>query len=177
MLFHRGASSEVTAIVLGLNLLYLLVENRLADFHCELEFLSEAQRVHPAVLFSSQLEKFLVVGAYDRVLEAALNPPVEAFQFFLSSLKETVRTNIGECMAAAYSSIDLPAASKLLMFSSTQETVDFISTTYPDWEVLGGVISFAPSASAGSAYRLEEGVANRLIAQTLSYATELERIV
>jgi hypothetical protein len=33
--YCRGGSSEITHLVLGLNLLYLLVENRLADFHCE----------------------------------------------------------------------------------------------------------------------------------------------
>ena len=34
-LSHRGQKSEITNAILGLNLLYLLVENRLADFHCE----------------------------------------------------------------------------------------------------------------------------------------------
>ena len=35
VLSHRGQKSEITNAILGLNLLYLLVENRLADFHCE----------------------------------------------------------------------------------------------------------------------------------------------
>ena len=32
--------SEVKDIILGLNLLYLLVENRLSDFHCEVSIFS-----------------------------------------------------------------------------------------------------------------------------------------
>jgi len=35
LLTNRGQKSEITNAILGLNLLYLLVENRLADFHCE----------------------------------------------------------------------------------------------------------------------------------------------
>lgn len=33
--WNRDHRSEVTNAILGLNLLYLLVENRLSDFHCE----------------------------------------------------------------------------------------------------------------------------------------------
>jgi hypothetical protein len=33
------SESSITPIVLALNLLYLLVENRLADFHCEVSLL------------------------------------------------------------------------------------------------------------------------------------------
>ena len=31
----RGGNTEISHAIIGLNLLYLLVENRLADFHCE----------------------------------------------------------------------------------------------------------------------------------------------
>jgi hypothetical protein len=35
-LYDRDApETEIMCTILGLNLLYLLVENRLADFHCE----------------------------------------------------------------------------------------------------------------------------------------------
>lgn len=61
------SADSVTPIVLALNLLYFLVENRLADFHCELELLPESLRQLPAVAFCTQLEQHLVVGAYDLV--------------------------------------------------------------------------------------------------------------
>ncbi len=53
--------------MLALNLLHLLVENRLADFHCELELLPESLRKLPVIAFCTQLEQHLVVGAYDMV--------------------------------------------------------------------------------------------------------------
>ena len=52
--------------------------------------------------------------------EAAL-PPVESYTFFLKSLLETVRINIGECAAASYSVLTIEAATKILMFQN--ETV------------------------------------------------------
>lgn len=44
MFWNRDHRSEVTDAILGLNLLYLLVENRLSDFHCEVLSLTLSQR-------------------------------------------------------------------------------------------------------------------------------------
>ena len=70
------AVSESQNTILGLNLLYLLVENRLSDFHCELELLSEQQQAHPAIAFCTKLDRHLMVGSYDQVMAAAANPPL-----------------------------------------------------------------------------------------------------
>ena len=51
-------------------------------------------------------------------MAAAALPPVEYYTFFLKSLLETVRINIGECAAASYSSLTMAAATKVLMFNS-----------------------------------------------------------
>jgi len=58
---------SIAPIVIGLNLLFLLVENRLADFHCEIELLPKEIQELSAILFCTQLEQRLVVGAYDMV--------------------------------------------------------------------------------------------------------------
>jgi 26S proteasome regulatory subunit N12 len=167
-------SDSVTPIVLALNLLYFLVENRLADFHCELELLPEHLRQLPTVTFCTELEQHLVVGAYDLVLESAANPPASQFSFFLSSLLETVRINIGDCVSSAYSSLKVSSATKILMFQRDNETLDFIASNYPDWRVsTDGVIYLNETKTVKS----DEIPSMKLIAQTLSYATEMERIV
>lgn len=51
---------------------------------------------------------------------AAANPPVPYYAFFLSSLLETVRINVGECVAAAYDTLSVSAAREMLMFDSDQ---------------------------------------------------------
>ena len=110
------------------------------------------------------------------MLSAAANPPYPDFSFFLVSLLETVRVNIGECMESAYNTITVKNASKILMFQDEQETVDFINACYPSWAIQGDVIHLTPSKEKTSG-RSEEIPSMKLISQTLSYATELERIV
>lgn len=53
--------------VRGLNLLFLLVENRLAEFHSELELMDDVERAEECVVFPVQLEQYLMVGSYDQV--------------------------------------------------------------------------------------------------------------
>lgn len=75
---YRGQKSEITNAILGLNLLYLLVENRLADFHCEV-----TQAIQFTKLLCTCLECFAVpfaVGAFVGRREAIayrhfLHPP------------------------------------------------------------------------------------------------------
>jgi len=168
------SESEMKYFILGLNLLYLLVENRLADFHCELELLSEQQQQHKAIAFCTQLDQHLMVGSYDQVMAAASHPPVEYYQFFLTSLLETVRINIAECAAASYRMLTLPAATQILMFSTEQETLDFIAEHHEDWNVADNVVELRTNKAAA---RVDSVPAMKLVQQNLSYATELERIV
>lgn len=167
------SESEMKYSILGLNLLYLLVENRLADFHCELELLSEQQQQHSAIAFCTQLDQHLMVGSYDQVMSAASQPPEEYYSFFLTSLLETVRINIAECAAASYRTLTLSAAKNILMFGSDQETLDFIAEHHEDWKVTDKVIELRSTKTT----RVDSVPAIKLVQQNLAYATELERIV
>lgn len=60
-------SSPNRSAVQGLNLLFLLVENRLAEFHSELELMGDGERSEPCVVFPVRLEQYLMVGSYDQV--------------------------------------------------------------------------------------------------------------
>jgi len=55
---------------------------------------------------------------FAQVLIAASNPTVPLYSFFLNSLLDSVRLNIGECIAASYSTLSVEAATKILMFNS-----------------------------------------------------------
>ena len=139
----------------------------------QLELLTEQQQSHPAIAFCTQLDRHLMVGSYDQVMSAAALPPVEYYSFFLKSLLETVRINVGDCAAASYTSLAVSEATKILMFGTDKETVEFIAATYPDWTVNGNTITLQGSKGTKSS----EIPSLKLISQTLSYATELERIV
>lgn len=146
-------------------------------------------------------EFFVVLFKIEQVLVAASNPPTKYFNFFLTSLLETVRINIGECAAAAYTSLSIAAATQLLMFNRQevscsvliagkflmyvfcfrrnfcrQETIEFIAEFYPAWEVDASACEIRVNSNLRAA-KSEEIPSLKLISQNLSYATELERIV
>lgn len=104
---------------------------------------------------------------------AAASPPVPYYTFFLTSLLETVRINIGECVSTSYASLTVDAATKMLMFQKKEDTLLFIQDYYPSWVLEGDKINLVDAPAA----RSNEVPSLKLIAQTLSYATELERIV
>lgn len=172
------SQSELKPSIVGLHLLFLLVENQLADFHSELELLTEDQKKHSAISFCTQLDRHLMIGSYDQVLQEAASPPVEFYSFFLTSLLETVRVNICECVLAAYRNLTLQAATKVLMFNSVDETVCFFNAHYPELDVSSSTTNIdLGSEDDRMLHRSEDIPSLRLINQTLSYATELERIV
>lgn len=173
----KVSESAFQSPIVGLHLLFLLVENQLAEFHSELELLSEQQQSDPAISFCTQLDRHLMIGSYDQVMQAAAAPPVEYYSFFLTSLLETVRLNISECVLAAYHTLTPEAAMKILMFSSLQETKEFFSDHYPELEMSECIDLRLQSQQAGGGNKSEEVPSLKLIHQTLSYATELERIV
>lgn len=75
---------------------------------------------------------------------------------------------------AAYTELSVAEAQKMLRMPELPELKAFIADRHPDWEMTADKIVFrAPEARSKSA----EIPSMRLIAECLSYATELERIV
>eukprot|EP00981_Chlorochromonas_danica_P008057 scaffold1948_cov178-Ochromonas_danica.AAC.2 len=117
------------------------------------------------------------------VLAAAQLPPSPAFAFFLTSLQDTVRMNICEGLSRACPVLNLKEAAALLMFSTADQVCQFLEERCPDWIVGEGEVmryhvgGAGGEGEGGSGHRWHEELAPKLIAQTLSYAIELERIV
>jgi len=63
-----ATKSNLRQTVLGLYLLFLIVENRLAEFHSELELMTSADLSSREIAFSISLEQFLMVGTYNQVM-------------------------------------------------------------------------------------------------------------
>ncbi|KAI3914948.1 hypothetical protein MKX01_018117 [Papaver californicum] len=76
--------------ILGLNLLRLLVQNRIAEFHTELEILSAGAMENPCIKHAMELEQSLMEGAYIRVLSARQTVPHETYVYFMDLLPKTV---------------------------------------------------------------------------------------
>lgn len=172
------------SLVLGLCLMHLLVENRFAEFHSELELLTEGEACHPFVAFPISLERQLMVGIYDEILDA--QPPSPEYQFFLDRTAQTVRDAIADCLEVSYQSLSLTEAAEIMKFysgnSSTSgsmamtpemRVMEYIQHHRPDWIVSDSIITFQPTVTAG----VQDIPSMEWIQQSLTYATEMERII
>ncbi|KAG0448370.1 hypothetical protein HPP92_027865 [Vanilla planifolia] len=160
--------------ILGLNLLRLLVQNRIAEFHTELELLSTTALENPCIKHAVELEQSFMEGAYNRVLSARQTVPHETYVYFMDLLAKTVRDEIAGCSEKVYDFLTIADAKKILMFSSDQELSDYIAEEHPEWEIKNGCLFFQ---RAKESQPCKEIPSLQLINQTLSYARELERIV
>ncbi|KAH9102043.1 hypothetical protein AeMF1_021323 [Aphanomyces euteiches] len=160
--------------LLGTRLLHLLVENRMAEFHGELEILPSEGRSDPNIAFAMKLEQYLMEGSYNKVLEARSNEPNPYFKWFMSQLLRTVRDAIADCAEVAYPSLAVSDAAKMMIFSTPQEFHQYIQESKPDWVIKDDIVWFqAPQKHLGAV----DIPSMRLVRETLSYATELDRIV
>ncbi|TMW62002.1 hypothetical protein Poli38472_009495 [Pythium oligandrum] len=160
--------------ILGTRLLQLLVENRMAEFHNELELIPEQSREDPNIAFGIKLEQYLMEGSYNKVLEARSNVPNPFFKFFLAQLLQTVRENIADCAEIAYQCLEVSDAQKMLILDSPAELQAYIQERKPEWVIRDNHIWFkAPEKSLGAT----DIPSLKLVGETLSYATELDRIV
>ena len=67
------------------------MQNRIAEFHTELELLPPDVQSHPCLHHAINLEQSLMEGAYNRVLAARQQMPDPSFKFFMDLLVKTVR--------------------------------------------------------------------------------------
>ena len=116
--------------ILGLNLLRLLAQNRIAEFHTELELIPAEQRTaEKHITFPAQLEQHIMEGSYNKVLSAKQDGQyAKEGMFFMDMLVDTVRDEIAECSEKAYTSIKLADLQALLMLGSEAELREFAET-------------------------------------------------
>lgn len=76
----------------GLNLIRLLTQNRIADFHTTLESLpADALNDNAFITHPVNLERWLMEGSYSKVWSAREEAPAEEYKFFVDSLMGTIR--------------------------------------------------------------------------------------
>lgn len=160
--------------ILGLNLLCLLAENRLAEFHTELERLPVEELKNIYIKHPISLEQFLMEGSFHRVLLLKGNIPAQNYNFFMDILIVTIRNEIASCIEKAYRSISVSEAAKVLMMDSHHQLDDYVGER-------GWVVSETGASFVFSQQDKKETlhfVQNQLLIQEyLSYARELEKIV
>eukprot|EP00262_Sarcandra_glabra_P005119 TRINITY_DN16442_c0_g1_i1.p1 TRINITY_DN16442_c0_g1~~TRINITY_DN16442_c0_g1_i1.p1 ORF type:complete len:288 (-),score=50.77 TRINITY_DN16442_c0_g1_i1:139-942(-) len=160
--------------ILGLNLLRLLVQNRIAEFHTELELLPAKALDNPCIKHGVELEQSFMEGAYNRVLTARQSVPHETYVYFMDLLAKTVRDEIAGCSEKAYDYLSISNAKQILMFATDQALSEYIKEEHPQWEMKNGCVFLQKAEESAPC---KEIPSQQLINQTLSYARELERTV
>jgi len=158
----------------GLNLLGLLAQSKIAEFHTELELIPVDLRENQYIKFPIKLEQYLMEGTYRKVEEAQKEVPAPSYSYFVSKLSGTVRDSIADSSEAAYESLPLADALKMLSMKSADELSDYAAMREREWEVdtKNNVVRFRATNTADLSVP-----SKKLIIETLSYAKELERIV
>lgn len=164
-------ASKQQNLIVGLNLLRLLVQNRIAEFHTELELIPQEVQQGAHVQYAAQLEQRLMEGAYNKVLNAKNNAPDQSYLYFMDKLVSTVRDEIASCSERAYKQLSVSEAQRLMLFSSAKEALQYAEER--GWKVQGDVVHFDGQSQDG----IKDVSAIELMNHTLTYARELERIV
>jgi len=159
----------------GLNLIRLLTQNRIAEFHTTLESLplpADTLASNPFISHPINLERWLMEGSYSKVWNAREEAPAEEYKSFIDSLMGTIRNEIASCEEAAYKSLPIKDAATLLFFKNQSELLSYAKQRGWHIDFSASTITFAQKG--------EEKVEipkDKLISANLLYARELEMIV
>ncbi|XP_023319554.1 26S proteasome non-ATPase regulatory subunit 8 [Eurytemora carolleeae] len=157
--------------LLGLNLLCLLAQNRVAEFHTELERLPHSEtKQNIYIRHPVSLEQYIMEGSYNKVLLAKGNVPAESFNYFIDILLNTVRNEIASCMEKAYNDMSCSDAARML--SIEQGELESYGAER-GWIVSKGRLAWKKEGGGE-----EGGVPSLELANmAISYAREMEQIV
>lgn len=171
---NRIPESPYRYLLLGLNLLCLLAQNRLADFHTELELLSPKDiQTNPYLKHPVSLEQYLMEGSYNKVFLAKGNVPSPLFTFFMDILLNTIRDEIAFCMEKSYRKISLNEAARILYLNKAEEVKEI--ATKHGWK-LHSDQAFHFSDNQNKSEN-EHVPANDIASQMIQYAREMEIII
>ncbi|ESL11638.1 proteasome regulatory non-ATPase subunit [Trypanosoma rangeli SC58] len=166
--------SPLYLLILGLNLVRLLVRNRIAQFHSELEKIpNQIHGTNTYIRFAVLLERYLMEGSYKKLLNSRHQAPSNEYIPIVGMLESTVRQEVAECIPRSYNTLSIDKAQKILMVDSEEE-VRQIGRTH-NWELSADGRSFV--------FTREEELARKevpfeeMLKNHLHFAAELQRIV
>ncbi|KAF9586369.1 hypothetical protein BGW38_006113 [Lunasporangiospora selenospora] len=165
--------SPIKYNLIGLNLLCLLSQNRISDFHTALETIEPSQlHSNPVIQYPIKLEQSLMEGSYNRVWSSRSDVPSKEYLFFIDILMDTIRNEIASCSEKAYTSLPLKDAGTLLFFTNMEDILNFAKER--KWKVN----PVEQKAYFHSDADEKIGIpADQIIKQTMFYARDMDRII
>lgn len=183
--------SENKYKIIGLQMLLLLAENRLADFHAFIERLLEKSNMENTYInWTISLESAIMEGSFDRVRNILKQPPCEEYAAFIPIVFTMVREEIADCIECAYKNLPIESCAALLFLDDPSELQSAIASR--DWKVREEIIYFDVQnnyenslkfTAQDKLYELDSENDSRIsgssliIKNILRYAQEMEQIV
>ncbi len=165
--------SELRLPIISLYLLSLLALSDLAQFHTELELLSEKDKFAPAVAAVCELDRLMMEGAYLQAMKTRDSLPLgDCNACFFEVLEKTIREKIADCAEKSYKSYPVAKLPQLLFLSNSAAAADFIKAR--EWKVSsnGAYVEFGNDEPFQSKVD-----AHKVIDNILASSTQIERIV
>eukprot|EP00871_Galdieria_phlegrea_P005220 jgi/Galph1/569/GphlegSOOS_G5375.1 len=162
-------------LLIALNLMRLLSQNRIAEFHTELELLQKETKEDSFVSFAIGLEQCLTEGSYAKLLSLSSTCPNRYFSFFTNVLFKTVQNDIADCLEIAYKELKMEEALDMLSVASAEEFYKFVNERH--WELIQNRIVFHSTETENPMTGASTKELLFLIEQNIYYAKELEKIV
>lgn len=178
-----GVKSANEYKILGLYLLSLLANDRIGEFHTELELVTEhdSEFIQRPVM----LERYLMEGNYAKINQSLQGfSSQEHYPVFLGQLQDTMRRRILESLGRSTNSVSLDRVSKMLYMKNSDEVKQYITkfqanqqTAMNDddeaskWEIRGNQLV------VGSGQMTAKVGAMESIQNCIDYATQIEKIV
>ncbi|KAK3853738.1 hypothetical protein Pcinc_034934 [Petrolisthes cinctipes] len=159
--------------LLGLDLLCLLAQNKVGEFHTSLEHLPPpAVTDNVYIRHPVAMEQYLMEGAYNKIYLAKGEVPAEGYKFFIEELLSTIREDIADCVENAYDRIRPEDIGKMLYLSGTKEILEYCAQR--GWEVAkDGYLQFKKEVRKN-----DDSIPSKELAhQMINYAREMEQIV
>eukprot|EP01084_Bolivina_argentea_P279930 478644_1 len=137
--------SKMRQHLMGLYLMYLLTENRLGDFHVEIELLSIEDLENKYIKYPMLIEQFMMEGSYGKIIEAKSNKPDDkTYTPFLNKLEQTVRNEISLSLQCVHDKIPIKDALDMLSLNNINTLKQYIKTNKFNWTVNDNTLCFAP---------------------------------
>lgn len=172
---NKLKESDYMYPILGLNLMRLLAQNRLGEFHTELEIFPPEQLRNVYLKKPVTLEQFLMEGSYHKIFLSKEDIPDPYYGLFVNILLDTIRDEIAKCTEKAYTQISYAEAARLLMIDSEDQFTAYIHQR--GWVFNSSQNCFTFCNEERKSENNELVRSPLLISQCLGYVRELEKIV
>jgi len=139
--------------MIGLNLLRLIAQNKIGEFHTILERMSEEELSNVYIQHPVQIERYLMEGSYNKIWSSKMDVPAEEYHIFMDELMVTIRysadkrftlqgndtehysrDDIASCCEQTYHTLPVQDLTSLLCLKNSSDVDQWIrEVIYSDW--------------------------------------------